>query len=51
MSKTISKGDVKAQPYALTQGMIMSMTCIDIFTTPDLLQTIKDEFKSVVKDV
>jgi len=29
----------------------MAMTCIDIYTLPDLLQTIKDEFNSVVKDM
>jgi hypothetical protein len=38
-------GDPVAQPYTLAQGKALAMTAIDVFTNPDLLQQIKEDFK------
>ena len=37
-------GDPKAQPYTLAAGKALAMTAIDIFTQPDVLRAIKEEF-------
>ena len=39
-------GDPKAQPYTLTVGKAMAMTVIDIFTQPEILRQIKEEFSN-----
>uniref|UniRef100_K1PEU5 Peptidase M20 domain-containing protein 2 n=1 Tax=Magallana gigas TaxID=29159 RepID=K1PEU5_MAGGI len=37
-------GDPAAQPFTLSQGKALAMTAIDVFTNPELLQRIKDDF-------
>ncbi|XP_048769646.2 xaa-Arg dipeptidase-like [Ostrea edulis] len=41
---TVATGDPVAQPYTLEQGKALAMTAIDVFTNPDLLQQIKEDF-------
>ncbi|XP_048769679.2 peptidase M20 domain-containing protein 2-like [Ostrea edulis] len=41
---TAAAGDPVAQPYTLEQGKALAMTAIDVFTNPDLLQQIKEDF-------
>lgn len=48
---TEASGDPKAQPYTLAVGKALAMTAIDIFTQPDTLQKIKEEFaKKITMD-
>ena len=37
-------GDPKAQPYTLAVSKAMAMTALDVFTKPDTLKDIKEEF-------
>lgn len=37
-------GDPVAQSFTLSQGKALAMTAIDVFTNPELLQRIKDDF-------
>ncbi|XP_061177345.1 peptidase M20 domain-containing protein 2-like [Saccostrea echinata] len=41
---TAAAGDPIAQPYTLTQGKALAMTAIDVFTNPELLKQIKEDF-------
>lgn len=41
-------GDAKAQPYTLAVAKALAMTAIDVFTQPETLRSIKDEFNNSV---
>ncbi|XP_025099822.1 peptidase M20 domain-containing protein 2-like [Pomacea canaliculata] len=43
---TEASGDIAAQPNTLNQGKALAMTAIDVFTSPGLLQAIKDDFRN-----
>lgn len=47
---TTASGDVKAQPYTLKQGKIMACTALDVFSKPDLLAQIKQDFENDKKN-
>lgn len=46
---TAAAGDPIAQPYTLAQGKALAMTAIDVFTNPQLLTQIKEDFTKDIR--
>ncbi|XP_046561910.1 xaa-Arg dipeptidase-like isoform X3 [Haliotis rubra] len=47
---TTVAGSPEAQPYTLDMGKALAMTAIDVYTSPDMLSEITEEFKKFSKN-